>query len=261
MSQPERFYVEAVRPAVGAPGGHSPRGEAPPPGDTPPPTEGIRRLQGRELGRGELETYGQVEWQGDDRAVLRAGGMTFSLRLRAGRGPDVRRASPFLGAASGLLATLPMTLAMELLHRRLPARQRSPLPPWWITRRTLGRAGLGDGLRLSGYPAVWQWTPATLAGHFAYGAAAGALYAPLARAVRLPALPGGIGFGLLVWLASYLGWLPVAGLFPPATEQPKERNLLMVGAHALWGAVLGLLVTRGYTGTGTAPLPAARLPR
>ena len=37
------------------------------------------------------------------------------------------------GAMAGFLATIPMTIAMELLHRRLPWTQRYPLPPREIT--------------------------------------------------------------------------------------------------------------------------------
>jgi uncharacterized membrane protein YagU involved in acid resistance len=83
-----------------------------------------------------------------------------------------------------------------------------------------------------------------LLAHFGYGAATGALYAPLARALRPPAVPGGVAFGLAVWGASYLGLLPALGILRPATEHPPRRTALMIAAHVVWGAVLGLLVAQ-----------------
>jgi hypothetical protein len=46
------------------------------------------------------------------------------------------------------------------------------------------------------------------------------------------------GYDLLVWGASYLGWIPAAGLISPATQHPARRNLLMAFVHLLWGAGL-----------------------
>ena len=48
----------------------------------------------------------------------------------------------------------------------------------------------------------------------------------------------GIAFGLGVWTASYLGLLPALGILKPATQHPLRRNLLMIGAHVVWGASL-----------------------
>ncbi len=90
----------------------------------------------------------------------------------------------------------------------------------------------------------------TLAAHFGYGATAGAMYAPLARIFQLPLVPGGLGFGLLVWLVSYLGWLPALGLFPPPHREAPQRIALMIAAHVVWGLALGaLLQTRSNAST------------
>jgi uncharacterized membrane protein YagU involved in acid resistance len=48
-----------------------------------------------------------------------------------------------------------------------------------------------------------------------------------------------VPFALLVWLVSYLGWIPAANILPPATDQPKRRNALMIAAHVVWGVSLG----------------------
>ena len=48
------------------------------------------------------------------------------------------------------------------------------------------------------------------------------MYAALGS--RRPSLlRDGLGVGLAVWAAGYLGWLPRTRLMPPVTEQPPEQ--------------------------------------
>lgn len=76
-----------------------------------------------------------------------------------------------------------------------------------------------------------------MAAHFGYGAAAGALLAaPNARIGMGRGLAGGIA----VWGLSYLGWIPAAGVLRPAHQHPVRRTLLMIAAHAAWGAATAL---------------------
>ncbi len=75
--------------------------------------------------------------------------------------------------------------------------------------------------------------------HFAYGALAGAVYA---RTLGRPTSSGGAIYGLLVWIASYLGWIPASGLLKPATGHPPRRNALMIAAHLVWGTVLAFSI-------------------
>jgi uncharacterized membrane protein YagU involved in acid resistance len=147
----------------------------------------------------------------------------------------VRRAAA--GSAAGFAATLPMSVAMELMHRRLPPQERYPLPPRQITASVAESAGLEPHLDEP------QKFTLTLLAHFGYGAAAGALYAPLAGRSPLPAPLAGVIFGLVVWTTSYLGWLPAARILRPATEHPWRRNALMIAAHVVWGLSAALLVT------------------
>ena len=142
-----------------------------------------------------------------------------------------------LGAFVGFAATVPMTLAMVAMHRRLPRRERYPLPPRKVAMEFIESAGAEteqlDESETAGL---------TLASHFAYGAAVGAVYAPLAHRLKVAPVVSGVGFGLCVWAGSYLGWLPAAGLISPATEHPARRNALMITAHVVWGAAAGALV-------------------
>lgn len=141
------------------------------------------------------------------------------------------------GAVAGLVATAPMTAVMEKLFAMLPPEQQYPLPPSQITER------VEQGALNTRLPDE-QHTTLTLANHFLYGAAAGALYGAVAQNLRFsPALKGML-FGLGVWTASYQGWVPAAGILPPASETPGERNALMITANILWGAVTGVLLER-----------------
>ena len=130
-----------------------------------------------------------------------------------------------------------MTVVMELLHHQLPWHQQHSLPPRKITMRVFGRIGQRQHLRQEK-----QRRGATLAAHFGYGAAMGSLYAPIQARLALPGLLTGIGFGLMVWLVSYLGVLPALGLFPPPHREARRRTVLMIAAHLVWGAALGSLV-------------------
>src|SRR5690606_8943473 len=114
-----------------------------------------------------------------------------------------------------------MTVAMRHL-RPLLSHDPYPLPPREIFDRvspngTGGLAPLG-----------------TVISHFAFGALAGAIYGMIPRRQR----PGGVPFSLMVWAASYLGWIPAFGILKSAVRHPIERNLLMLAAHAVWGVTL-----------------------
>jgi hypothetical protein len=138
-----------------------------------------------------------------------------------------------LGAICGVVATGPMTAAMVLWHRRLPARERYPLPPREITGEVADRAGL-------------PLTPgalsaATWMAHFAYGGGAGGLYGALPpHRLGSPALLGTL-LGLAVWSLSYFGLLPALRILRPPTQHPVRRSALMLGAHFVWGICLAAL--------------------
>jgi uncharacterized membrane protein YagU involved in acid resistance len=139
------------------------------------------------------------------------------------------------GALAGLIATVPMTVAMVVLQRLLPKRLRYPLPPEQVTLRMIADKGaighLGDPER----------TIATGILHFGIGTLGGASYSVAAKLIPVPSLARGIGFGLLVWLTGYMGWLPALGILRPATKHPAQRNALMIAAHVVWGSVTALL--------------------
>jgi uncharacterized membrane protein YagU involved in acid resistance len=131
-----------------------------------------------------------------------------------------------------------MTIAMELLRQRLPEHHQYPLPPREITEQTTGTVGVQHVLDEEVH------TQASLAAHFAFGAAAGAVYGMIAAPLRPNPVVGGALFGLVVWSVSYFGWLPAVGLHRGAHNEPVGRNLLMIAAHLVWGPITGVLVER-----------------
>jgi uncharacterized membrane protein YagU involved in acid resistance len=138
------------------------------------------------------------------------------------------------GAAAGLFATIPMTLAMKAMHEQLPPEEKYPLPPRLIVESAAEAADVEDDLGED------EQYHLTVLAHFGYGAATGAIYNSALKAMDMePNAGNGIAYGLGVWTLSYLGLLPAAGLLSPATEHPARRNALMIAAHVVWGASLG----------------------
>ncbi|HEY8900858.1 MAG TPA: DUF1440 domain-containing protein [Chthoniobacterales bacterium] len=131
------------------------------------------------------------------------------------------------GAIGGFSATAPMTATMLALHRRLPPAKQYPLPPREIAAQAVQTHDRNvDSL-------------VTVASHFAYGAAMGVAYAAVAPSPSQKWGVKGVGAGLAVWSFSYFLLLPLLRILRPAHRHPPERNLLMVIAHLVWGAVLG----------------------
>jgi uncharacterized membrane protein YagU involved in acid resistance len=142
------------------------------------------------------------------------------------------------GAVAGFIGTAPMTAFMVIGWRLLPAQEKYPLPPRQITGEIAERLGIED--RLSEDKLV----SATLVSHFSYGALIGSIYTLFDQSVVMPPSTKGAFTGLAVWVGSYLGWLPVLGILPPATRHPWRRNLLMIIAHIIWGVTMGVVARK-----------------
>ena len=142
------------------------------------------------------------------------------------------------GAAAGFVATVPMTVVMEALRAALPAEQHRRMPPREVVDRTIDKTieTTGEGAELDRRDRVALTTFA----HFAFGAAAGALYAAAVGSRRASALTG-LAYGLAVWAMAYGVGLPSLGLHPAAPRDTKDRNGVLVASHAVWGAALGTL--------------------
>lgn len=82
--------------------------------------------------------------------------------------------------------------------------------------------------------------------HFGFGVGTGALFGLLHRRLpfRVNAALHGVIFGSLVWAVSYQGWVPALGIMPPASDDRPDRPRVMLVAHWVYGAVLGIVVAR-----------------
>jgi uncharacterized membrane protein YagU involved in acid resistance len=141
------------------------------------------------------------------------------------------------GVLAGTAATIPMSVVMQALHR-WPRREMASLPPRQITYRITKRLGLVKKLDQSNLKGL------TLLNHFAYGASIGGLYALITSRIKAHPILKGAAWGMIIWIISYLGWLPAAGILPPATQHTKQRNLLMIISHLVWGITTAILVDR-----------------
>jgi hypothetical protein len=143
--------------------------------------------------------------------------------------------SVIVGAVAGTVATIPMTLFMEALHRRLPGEPPRPLPPREVAEAFAVKAGVRADLTERDLQNL------TLAIHFGYGALTGAIFGAIAPRRSASALAAGMLFGVGVWAASYLGWLPAFGVRQSPAYDPMDRTRLMLASHVVWGGATGLL--------------------
>ncbi|MGH2427497.1 MAG: DUF6789 family protein [Candidatus Limnocylindria bacterium] len=138
------------------------------------------------------------------------------------------------GALSGAIATVPMSALMLIWRALSPTGE---LPPRRITRRVLRQTKLHDDADPTAV--------ATIA-HFAFGAVSGVAYAMLRGLLPrgVPALASGTVAGMGIWGASYVGWIPALKFLPPPDRDRPARQRMMVAAHVVFGAAMGLLVAR-----------------
>ena len=123
-----------------------------------------------------------------------------------------------------------MTATMLVIDRLLPGWQRTRLEPRRITDDMLRCTGLKEDLSNK------QRIGASLVAHLGYGAAVGSAYPLADPMIPLPRGLRGPAYGLLVWAASYAGWLPAVGTLPAPQHRPAGRNLLLIASHLVWGA-------------------------
>ncbi len=153
------------------------------------------------------------------------------------------------GSIGGGVGTVAMSLVMLGARR---AGLVGELPPGRMA------AALYDAVGLQARPR-WARNALAVMLHLDFGAAAGGLFALLRGRLRLPVAPAlqGIAYGVVVWLVSYMGWVPAVGLMPAATRDEPRRPVVMVLAHGVYGAVLGALVGRRSRRRGAPPLRQA----
>jgi len=138
--------------------------------------------------------------------------------------PWWRRAAE--GAVAGVIGTAAMTGARIAadragIHGRRPAHSE-------IVRRLRAVTGRKPW----GHEAE---TMATVA-HYAFGAAAGAVYAVVAPRRARPV--GGVVYSMTIWAVSYFGVLPWLRLMPAPAEDATGRQVVIAVDHVVYGLVL-----------------------
>lgn len=147
------------------------------------------------------------------------------------------RARGLRGGVAGAAATLPMSLLMLAAQK---AGLMGKQPPEKITEAALDEAADEPVDEAVDEPVQ---DALAVVNHFAFGAAAGALFG-IVRREEMPALAQGIAFGLAVWTVSYKGWVPAFNIMPPPQQDRRGRPASMIAAHIVFGGVLGALVER-----------------
>lgn len=137
------------------------------------------------------------------------------------------------GFWAGVIATGPMTLTLFRIFEALPRHEKKPLPPVMLVSEMSRTVGAEPRNRTKK-----EWL--MMLSHFLYGGVTGAIYSQTVASMKgSPSIKGSL-FGLGVWAGSYLGWIPMLGLKPSATDTSGSRNLMMISAHLVWGSTLAV---------------------
>ena len=134
---------------------------------------------------------------------------------------------------AGVAATLPMTAFMEWADRTRITAPSTTMPP-----RKIVEEAAAETVQVA---SEVELQFATRVAHYGYGAAVATMYG--LRKVRpevCSEMVIGAAFGLQIWAFSYLGLLPAMGSDARATNQSSRTNAVVIAAHLIWGASLGL---------------------
>ena len=119
------------------------------------------------------------------------------------------------------------------------ARLLQEAPPLRVVDRAAEAAA--EATEAGGPVGEGEREAAAFGSHFLYGAAAGALYGLIQDELALPPVPAGVGYGLVLWVTGYVGWLPAARILPEPWRQRAGDALVPVAAHVVYGLGLGLV--------------------
>lgn len=131
---------------------------------------------------------------------------------------------------SGILATGPMTMALIQMQSTLKMPREKALPPAALTTDILkpAQSHLPNARRVD----------TSLISHFGFSVACALVYSMFDQKINLSPRNKGSLFGLGVWAASYLGWVPALDFRPAAKNVAPKRNIQMIAAHFVWGISL-----------------------
>ena len=141
------------------------------------------------------------------------------------------------GSIAGAVATTTMTGFMRLTQQT--GFYQKELPPTKVTRAATKTLGVEQFVSSEGE------TLLTGLAHWAFGMVGGAVFGVVSKTNnRIPARFGGLVFGLLVWMVSYMGWIPALRILPMPWNERGKHGLMPFIAHVIYGATLGIVVRR-----------------
>jgi uncharacterized membrane protein YagU involved in acid resistance len=119
------------------------------------------------------------------------------------------------------------------------------MPPEKITSSLLRRSGIR--------PSEAQQDAVATVLHVGFGTAAGAVFGIVAPKRLIARVPVGMAYGAAIWGVSYMGWVPAFGLMPAADRDRRDRQMVMLAGHLVYGTALALMVGRRDRVSSTAP--------
>lgn len=134
------------------------------------------------------------------------------------------------GAVAGMIGGAAMMMAMKMEQKALlPEHARTDPPPKKAVETVAEEHGIGLSDR--------QAMAAGMGVHMGYSAFWGALYGAVQNRLHPPDALHGLLLGGLVYAANFPEWglLPQMGVLPPPSQQPIEKAMIPVGAHAVFG--------------------------
>lgn len=161
-----------------------------------------------------------------------------------------QRNAALKGALAGIAATGAMTkVAKDWVQIRHPGTELHYHPKTnlqWLVQRLGRREPLPEHAAVP----LAQWL------HYGYGALVGAAFA-LARGgrpQRFWAVRGG-SYGLLLWVVSFCGYIPLLGIYKPGWEfEAQEREVTLL-AHTTYGVALAAILEAVSSGRRRCEAP------
>lgn len=144
------------------------------------------------------------------------------------------------GALGGAVGALVMDRAMRLMQRaqqndqeqEKPDNPESPGDPKIeFANRYLVEPIKGREMSEDVQPVAAQ------AVHYGMGMVSGAIYGAAAEVSDLATVGHGTAFGAAVWAGASQTTMPLLDLAPPPWDQPTQQQAMMLGMHALYGAI------------------------
>lgn len=142
------------------------------------------------------------------------------------------------GAAAGVIATAAMSVFMKAWQSAVPRERDEAIPPREPVEAVAEKLDVWDEMPPASRSAL------TWLSHFGYGTTMGIAYAGGRSDLGGPPAVSGALFGLGVWAASWGAWMPALEIARGPEEKSAERNALLIAAHLVWGAVLGVSLDR-----------------